>query len=523
MTNPDVFSGKDSEKKLLWIGIPAVFLIYLLYPTKNFYWDGIYFSSIIEDARRLDSSLFHPNHLFYNVIGYLGYQAAHFFGWQIRAVDVLQIVGNIFGAASAVMFFYILKRILRSVYLSFTLTLLFAFSATWWKFATDADAYIPSVFFLLTSFYLVLPNQPPRPLLTALAHSSAMFLHELAVLFFPVVVLGIFFQTASMEWKKRIYSILQYALAAFALTFGIFCASFYLTAGVFDLKNFVSWLTSYSPDIGFSPNLWNNLLLSVRGNFRLFVDGRLNFYEFDWLNIVLAILFGAAFVALIIKSARNAGDFKKLWTTFRKATFYRHPITILCAVWVSVYSIFLFFFIPGNTFYRLFYLPALILLFGVLINSSRDFRTEIRRWRMALLVVVVALANFLFFIRPYSAVRTETPLSLTLEARGLWTNQTIIYYTSLNSDNRLVRYFNPATVWKVLAATTAEDLEKERQIADRNGENIWLETTAFDSLAATPDTARWLAENSDGQAQLELNTPAYRLKFVKIVSRSTGN
>lgn len=504
--------------------VAGVLLIYLLYPTKNFYWDGIYFSSIIEDAPALDVSLLHPNHLFYNVVGYLAYQAAHLFGWQIRAVYLLEFVSSLFSAASAIVFFFILKRLLKSNYLSFVLTLLFAFSATWWKFSTDADAYIPCVFFLLIAFYLLLPNQPPRPLLVALAHTAAMFLHELAVLFFFIAVLGIIFQTASLERRRRILLILQYGLTAFLLTFGTFCLSFYISAGTFDLKRFAAWMTSYSPENGFSFDAWRNLTLTLRGNFRLFVDGRFNFFELDLLNAILAIILGAAFVGLIIKIWRSFGDLKMVWRTIIKPEFYRHPATLLCATWILTYTIFLFFFIPANTFYRLLYLPAFIILFGWLLASSGVLQKSIRQWRTALLVAVVALANFLFFIRPYSQVRPETPLSLALELNQQWSGKTVVYYESLNSDNRLIRYFNPATVWKPLKAEmTADDFALELRTASQNGETVWVETSALDRLESRPELARQIAGIFDAAARVELINRAHRLKFARLALPPVGD
>lgn len=523
MTSSETFSGNLFEKKLLWIVIVSVFLIYLLYPTKNFYWDGIYFSQVIEDAPELNTTLLHPNHLFYNVVGYLAYQATRTFGWQIRAIYVLEFISSFFGAVSAIMFFLILKRLLKSDYLSLTLTALFAFSATWWKFSTDADAYVPSVFFLLIAFYLILPEQPPRPLFVALAHSAAMFLHELAVIFFLVAVLGIVFQTAMLERRRQILFVMQYVLTAFLLTFGTFCLSFYALTGSFNWKNFISWLTFYTPDIGFTFDAWKNLFLTFRGNIRLFVDGRFNFLELDALNIILLFILVTAFIVLVIKTARNLSDIKLVWQAAAQTAFYRHPITILCAVWIAAYLIFLFFFIPGNTFYRLFYLPALILSFGLLLASSETLRIHGRQWRTTLLVVVVAVSNFLFFIRPYSQVRKDTPLSLALEINQLWSDKTIVYYKTFNSDNMLVRYFNPTTKWKSLESTDIEELNRQVQNSRANGETIWIETTAVDFLESFGETAQWIADNSDAQQRKELINKSYRLKFIQIVPLGSGN
>lgn len=147
--------------------------IYLLFPTRVYYWDGIVFAQTIEDAARLSPSLVHPNHLIYNFAGYFFYKLLRALGADIRALTALQILNSLLSALCARVLFSILLTTLRSFYFSICLTAMFAFSATWWKFSTDADAYIPSVLFLLISFYLVLPGRKPRPLLTAFTFFSA--------------------------------------------------------------------------------------------------------------------------------------------------------------------------------------------------------------------------------------------------------------------------------------------------------------------------------------------------------------
>src|ERR1044072_8406919 len=120
----------------------ATAVIYLLFPTRVYYWDGIVFAQAIEDASRLSPSLVHPNHLIYNFAGYLFYKLLRAIGADIRALTALQMLNSLLSALCAVVLFSILMETLRSFYFSIWLTLLFAFSATWWKFSTDADAYI---------------------------------------------------------------------------------------------------------------------------------------------------------------------------------------------------------------------------------------------------------------------------------------------------------------------------------------------------------------------------------------------
>src|SRR3954452_6194716 len=81
----------------------ALFILglYLLLPTRNFYWDGISFAQTIENAAHW-RLLLHANHLLYNIVGSVAY---HAFGGRIRALYVLQAVNSGFAAAA----FYLLS------------------------------------------------------------------------------------------------------------------------------------------------------------------------------------------------------------------------------------------------------------------------------------------------------------------------------------------------------------------------------------------------------------------------------
>src|SRR6185369_13378817 len=105
-------------------------------PTRVYYWDGIVFAQAIEDASRLNPALVHPNHLIYNFAGYIFYKLMRALGADIRALTALQILNSLLSALCAGVLFSILRQTLRSFYISFCLALLFAFSATWWKFST---------------------------------------------------------------------------------------------------------------------------------------------------------------------------------------------------------------------------------------------------------------------------------------------------------------------------------------------------------------------------------------------------
>ena len=511
-------AGKNFDPKrrpLLLFMFAGVLLAYLLLLTKNYYWDGVFFAQKIEDVPGLDASLLHPNHLFYNVFGYLFYRAARAIGLQVRAIEVLQVLNCFISVLGAYVLFRILLDCLKSVYLSTVLTLLFAFSATWWKFSTDADSYIPSVFFLLASFHLILPDRQPRPFLLAVIHAASMFFHQLAILFFPVIVLGILLQTTSQPAKQRLATLLKYSLTAFLITFPIFYYSFYLVTGGFAFKPFIQWITTFSPEHGFTFNAWDNLTYTLRGHSRLFAGGRFAFLR-DFKSPLLFALAGVGLILAALFFYKLIRYFRELKTDFgaapkRNGSFRR--LRLLCVVWISCYLVFLFFFIPQNTFYRLFYLPAIVVLLGTFLAPVDAAQSHVRRYRAALFVALLAVANLTFSAYPYAQVQANPPLALALSMNKVWPEGTNVYYVAWNSDNLLVRYFNPRTVWR---EANGETLEKEMRNLPGNGGSIWLDTTLIDLYQSTPEGRLWLETHALRRPEYELVNSKYRLQFYEL-------
>ncbi|HSL53347.1 MAG TPA: hypothetical protein VK868_03085 [Pyrinomonadaceae bacterium] len=386
-----------------WLLFIAIALIYLLFPTRVYYWDGITFAKTIEDVSSLQPSLVHPNHLIYNFVGYIFYKMLRSLGAEIRALTALQILNCLLSAVCARIFFSILLNTLRSLYLSVCLTLLFAFSATWWKFSTDADAYIPSVLFVLVSFYLVLPGQKARPLLLAVSFFISMAFHQLAVLMWPVLALGLYLQNGELSIKKRTFRTTYFSAVAAVLIIASYAYLFYLASGSSDPQRLLSWTASYSPDADTGFNLWSNLRYSMRGHVRLFFGGRLSLLKGlmnPLLVVMIAALAGTVVLVLVswlrsLRTAVRVGRFPELrWEKPEKT------VLLLALLWTFLYVVFLFFWLPQNTFYRLFYMPALILLLGLVLVAAQGRTAKSRT--LAAFVLAVALANFVFMIYPFS-------------------------------------------------------------------------------------------------------------------------
>ena len=471
--------------------------IYLAFPTRVYYWDGIAFAQAIEDASGLNASLVHPNHLVYNFLGYVFYKLLRMFSGDIRAVTALQILNSLLSALCAGVLFSILMDTLRSLYFSFWLTLLFAFSATWWKFSTDANAYIPSVLFLLISFYLVLPDRKPRPLLTAFTFFLSMAFHQLAVFMLPVLALGIYLQNGPATLTRRALNAVYFSLAATMLIAAAYGWLFYLATGAFDLARLIRWTASYSPDADTKFRFWSNLQYSLRGLARLFFGGRVNLLR-GLVNpaiVVLLLCLVAAILVFIVNALRNLKPVKLRLEMSRKTAL------LLALLWTAVYVLFLFFWLPQNTFYRLFYLPALILMLGLALVSVKSSPAKTRA--LAAFTIAMAFANFLFLIYPFSHTEKYPPLAFALQMNRDWPPGTVIYYGAENSDAGLIRYFNPNTRWQLLRSSSIEG-------------PAWLETTAIDQLRSTPEGARWLETHARKESWRELNDSAYKIRFVQV-------
>jgi len=497
-------------------------IVYLFFPTRNYYWDGIDFALNIEQSQGLSRTLIHPHHLLYNVFGYCVYHAFDALGLQIRAVHALQTANAFMSVLSALLFYRFLRHTLRSAFLCSALMLLFSFSATWWKYSTDADSYVPSVLLLLVCVNLLSAARGPRPFLIALAHSAGMFMHQLAVFFYPIVVLGLLLNGGGLTLRRRLLLVLKYSAAASLITLAVNYYCFHLQTSAYGLKDFAAWLTAYVQgpqgySLGF--DLREAVVHALRGHTRLFFEGR-----FNWLEGLLGLPILTLLTALIILASfliyETFRGFKSAVASFNTATPLDEGVeqaATVCALWVCAYFVFLCFWYPYFTPYRVFYLPALVFLLGVATVRYGLLRTRRRRRLAATFVAAVALSNFLFFIYPLSHVEKTPPVAMALSMGETWRDGTVVYYARPNADNELFRYFNPLTDWRRLDTDSGASFEEEVRAVFVRGGAVWLDGSALDRLQSSPEGSRWLAEHSTEGRRVELVNNAYRIIFVQIV------
>jgi hypothetical protein len=492
-----------------WILFLAITAIYLGLPTKNYYWDGVSFAQTIESSHGLRPSLIHPNHLIYNTVGWLAYSAALKLGLATRALYVLQHLNAIFGGLCVCLVFLLVRRTTGSLHAASVLSLLFAFSGTWWKFVTDADAYIPSVLLLTATCWLVLPGNRPRPTAAAVTHAGAMFFHQLAVFFFPAALLAIWFQTRTLPAARRCAEILEYALLAGVITLGGFAFAFGISQPSHSLAAFVRWITSNSHGPSFSFAVGKNAVTTLQNYIQLFFVGRPALVRAaDPLILIPAI-------ALVLVSLWFIGQLVQHGIGFR-IVLRNRPVFAVAAVWVAAYSAFLFFWEPYNAFYKLFLLPGVILLPASLSAESRPAPSN-RSWA---LVAILALFNFTFAIVPYSRASSNAGVQFASSLQQRWAPNAVVYYADFVNIDSFSRYFTPGASWRPLDRRDLRGAEAEIAATRRSGREVWLDRTAIDFLAkADPG---WFSAHTAGAQWLELRDRSHDVRFVRVTPASTG-
>lgn len=500
----------------------AILTSYALLPTRNYFFDGLKFAQSIEDSRSLGPSLIDPNHLIYRAVGYLAYKACIGAGLRIRALSVLQFLNSILAALTAFFFIRTLRSALGVRRLGIILTLLLAYSATWWKFSTDANCYIPSLLFLVACFYLLLPTRRAHPWLVAATHTMAMLFHQLAFLFFPTALLGLFFQTMGQSRWRRLRTLLAYTFTTALLTLTAYVLGFYLTHAEHDLSSFLRWITTRASNAAFRVDFWGNILLTLRGHVRLCFGGRLAFAfaaarEFTVISTAALLAMSTMLGAIVVRGRAGARDF---FVRAGESAKQFSPLARLAIVWIAPYVVFLFFWLPQNAFYRLFYLPAILILLGIVLKPADTAATWEGRLGLPVALAIVALSNLTFLILPYTTLSANPSLRFALEMNRVWQGDTVIYYAIDNPDVWLFRYFNPGARWQLLESYDLETMEKNLEKTYSDGATAWLETSASDALASSHANFQgWLDEHTRAQRNYGLVYPGYRIQFVQILPR----
>ncbi len=448
-------------------------LLYILLPTRNYYWDGLAFAINVEGFAPLRQTI-HPNHLIYTVSTVWLYRAVLAAGIPIRALFLMQLVNGLLAGAAVLLVYRALRRRPLSTESALAGALLFAFAATWWRFATDANAYVPSVFLVLCANDLIEEDRSRWG--AGLAHAGAMLFHELAIFYVPVVWLR------CKGWRDRI----RYTVAALGPVAIAYLFAYRAVFGRFDLRGFLHWIVAYTPDAGFSFQPVRNFLLTLSGTLRLFAGGKIG-------QAVPGVLTAAGILLLIATMGAIA-------YRFRRPRFTRPPRDLV--LWATLYLVFLFFWMPQNTFYRLFYLAPLVLLFAVSLRRIAP-----------LVTAALFLWNGIFLIYPQSRVESNAPLAFALAEHRRWPAGTPIVFHRFHPDLWTISYFNQQASWIGLPRIDFAVLDQGLAGAREQHQPLWLEATAYEFLSGDSAGRQWIERHRDATPPIEWTDAKHAFRF----------
>ena len=445
-------------------------ILYALFPTHDYYWDGILFAQNIEDAGGGSPLLFHPNHLLYSWIGWLAYCAVGTVH-HVRALYVLQALNIAFAGAAIFVMMNLFQKLGLSPRAQACFTALFAFSVTWWRFATDADAYILSTLLLILAFQILQTQSDNRYLVCALFQVAAIAVHELAVLFAPVVLFAIVRERRPWPWTLKQLSL--YILATGGAAGLLYLTAYRFVGPFMGNPGLWRWMTSHSHDSSFSFGILANTIATIKSYLRLFAGGRPGLLggHFAGPVVIVSITAGALIaIGFIVASWRLPN-----YSNEREEKDATRVATECSVIWLISYGVFLFFWLPNNTFYKLFVLPPIVILIALQWSARTRHHDQRRAKALTIAVAALFLANFVCAILPYSLVGSEL-VQFSRSLRDVLPAHSVVLYSEFVPDDWYMRYFSPQASW--IRVHSLAEIRANYVAAKQRGGTVWAEATA---------------------------------------------
>lgn len=303
----------------LWLTVCVSALVYVLFPTRHFYWDGVKFALRIDTFPTLPEYWTDPNHLLYAWVGGYFKKAFLTLGVDIPSIYVLQVFDIACGLAGIVLFNALALRLRLSAPSRVIGLCVFSFSAIWWNYSVDVSSYIITVDLMMCAA-LVLYNRPRFwRLKLALSLALATIFHQLAALFSVVVIL---YAIAEKKWLRSSVAVVG---SAGLMSLGIQYISYLtnpinwqaLPAGVVSadaghvLKqlSFLDWLFTHSSDSGFSFSISRSLTGLATGTIKMFFGGKIIDITFvPGAVMITAVLIAAIILFITLPRANSMAD-----------------------------------------------------------------------------------------------------------------------------------------------------------------------------------------------------------------------
>jgi hypothetical protein len=378
--------------------------LYLLLPVKMYNIDGVYYAEHLENIPWSENS-FHPHHLLFLPLMHLLFHGLKLIIPSVSGMTFLQGLSAICGLLTLIVFSKLLSKSGASAWTKSTAILLLGSSYSFWHFSSDADIYIPAYLILLVCIYLILGKRftqsPMMQFLTAALLAFSVLVHQICLAaIIPISILLILKrkELTLAPLKRFILTFSLILLIVYPLVFIAFHGDTLSSPG-----NFIRWISASG---------------QAKQYFSFSKEQGRNFFDVNSRGYTNAI-FALKPIEKILYDNRS-GDTRTSFRLYRYFTLLTLIPVLLVILYmyagkipkddISAFFAYLFvayflltsIFMPENQFYRIFYLPSLIMVW------IRFFRCLPGDYRMILKPVMMILVIVLLYYNASRGIIPET-------------------------------------------------------------------------------------------------------------------
>ncbi|MBI5788630.1 MAG: DUF2723 domain-containing protein [Candidatus Schekmanbacteria bacterium] len=383
--------------------------------------DSIYYLNQIDSKSYFHfpyHPLFHSHHLLYNLSARLWLLFCRGVNINFAADLIIAWFNAIWGALALSVFYLILRTRLQAKPLAALLgTACCAFSFAFWFYSVSVEVYAPPLFWSLLLLYVLSADRfrSKDYYLIGLLHGLSIVYHQVNVLFGLVIISALLLDSRPLNLR----SLLKY----FACLIPTVAIPYLLV--IFKMNQFAAWedawywLTRFSHYPGFwQPLAFSTLLKAQTGFGRALIEGYfilgvpylktlmnkkyIDGFLWDeaflvrnlspataWTLLLLALIF---FLTLFIGIRYYSGNLRKVKENHSR-------LAVLTGVWLAVYSLFFFFWVPNNIEFWISQSVCCWLLFLILIFSGERGKTPPILFILPLLLLVINYGGNIRFIQ----------------------------------------------------------------------------------------------------------------------------
>lgn len=506
-------------------------ILYITIPTRMFYIDGVYYAEHLENIPYYVNG-FHPHHLLYLPVMHALYDVCHSAIPSLRAMTFLLILSAVCGAITLFVFGYFLRKLGHSVFTRLSGMILLGSAYTFWHHSTDANIYIPAHLIVMIVILVIFSDgfftSKPLQIIAGILLAFAGLMHEIALVALVPLSFYIYFKGE----KERINLVLRFALStilviliAYPTVFSIYHGDISPTPG-----NFIRWTGAFTQ----APHYFSYNEEHGGDIFQSTARGHTN--AFFALKPLELILFDNATDDNI--ESRRMHRYLLMLTFISIAYYigvvYRSLKGDKRITGVSIIFLFMLYFIltglfmPGNHFYRIFYMPALITIWAGSVSSfPKEYRAVLKPV-LIIALIVFFISNFSRGIFPEAKAWSNPYLLMTKQIDTFATNKDVVLFPLKDRYFAgIYRYFGNGDALHMQRGTYFVDIDSMySEIGKYESETVKMLSNRYDRIFVTHDAFKYAISSRDDSDEIKpvIFTPNnYRLPHPKFMVVRPGN